>query len=116
MISSPEVPKSALKCMNQLYFLKTKAKKNNFYHLVEREVENMESNFAEHGFVIHDPIGEKCPETRTDVEVNIAGSNTEDLVIVEVIKPIIRHSASDNELSRSTVIQKGTVVAENQPS
>ena len=116
MISPTECPKWILKAMNQLFALKAKAKRKEFYDVIEREIEIMERQFADYGLVLHDPLGEKCPDTRTDVEVNIAGESIENLVVVEVIKPIIRLTANDDSISISTVVQKGAVVAESQPS
>lgn len=57
-----------------------------------------------------DPIGEKYDETRTDCDANIAGTSTENLIITEVIKPIIymQHNAINH------IIQKGVVVVEGK--
>jgi hypothetical protein len=35
-------------------------------------------------------MGQAFNETRTDLEASIAGAGAEDLVVVEVIKPIVR--------------------------
>jgi hypothetical protein len=45
---------------------------------------------SQSGLTIHNPLGETYDQTRLDCEANIAGESTENLVITEVIKPIIR--------------------------
>lgn len=58
------------------------------------------------GFVYYNPIGEDYNITRTDCEASIAGDSTDNLLITEVIKPIIRlHSGS-----ASFIVQKAVVV------
>ena len=57
-----------------------------------------------------DPMGQVFSETRTDLEASITGTNTENLYVVEVIKPIIR--IGDRQFSR--VVQKGIVVVESK--
>jgi hypothetical protein len=59
------------------------------------------------GLFYEDPLEEPFKETRTDLEANISGQGTENLVVVEVIKPIIQA-----EFSR--VVQKGIVVLESK--
>ena len=54
-------------------------------------------------------FGQIFKETRTDLEVTISGTGTENLRVVEVIKPIIREGTRD--LSRIT--QKGIVIVES---
>jgi sugar-specific transcriptional regulator TrmB len=53
-----------------------------------------------------DPMGQMFKETRTDLDATITGNSSEDLYVVEVIKPIIRIRSP----LVSQVIQKGTVV------
>jgi hypothetical protein len=55
-------------------------------------------------------MGQDFAETRTDVEASITGSSTDNLKIVEVIKPIIRAGVPSNSL----VIQKGIVVVQTK--
>lgn len=64
----------------------------------------------EQGLFYEDPTGQSFKETRTDLEVTISGSGTDNLRVVEVIKPIIREGTRD--LSR--VSQKGIVIVESE--
>ena len=114
MTTIPEIPKWLLNSLNNIYQLKLKAKRKGFYDEIERDLVKLKENFADGGLIIHDPLGEKCPDTRTDVEVNIAGEGGENLVIIDVIKPIIRQGTSGLTINQSTVVQKGIVVAEQQ--
>ena len=50
------------------------------------------------------------PETRTDLEASITGEGTENLYVVEVIKPIVR--IGDKSFSR--VVQKGIVIVQSK--
>ena len=56
-----------------------------------------------------DPMGQAFKETRTDLDATITGSSSENLYVIEVIKPIIRFSTVDGH---SRVIQKGTVIVQ----
>ena len=114
MKHTAEIPKWLLNSLSNIYQLKLKAKRKGFYDDIERDITKLEENYAECGLFIHDPLGEKCPDTRTDVEVNIAGSGGDNLVIIDVIKPIIRQSSSNLTASQAVVVQKGIVVAESQ--
>lgn len=54
----------------------------------------------------HNPIGEPYNETRTDCDASISGTSTEDLTIIEVIKPIIRVQVEGHTF----IVQKALVV------
>ena len=62
------------------------------------------------GFTYHDPIGEDYNETRTDLEASIAGDSTENLVVTEVIKPILRYRKGNS----SIIVRKGVVVVQSK--
>lgn len=56
------------------------------------------------------PINEPYNETRTDCEANIASEQSDNLVITEIIKPIIYLEKDDFP----TLIQKGIVIVESK--
>jgi hypothetical protein len=64
------------------------------------------------GLTYHNPLGEKYNQSRTDCEASIAGTETENLEIVEVIKPIVFYSYTDENKPMKTIAQKAVVVAE----
>lgn len=68
------------------------------------------STSSEIGLNYHNPIGESYNETRLDLEASIAGNSTENLVIKEVIKPIIRYKSGGSTL----IARKGVVVVESR--
>lgn len=68
------------------------------------------STSSDIGLTYHNPIGESYNETRLDLEASIAGNSTENLVIKEVIKPIIRYKSGGSTL----IARKGVVVVESQ--
>ena len=84
------VPKSLLIVVNQIYELEQKLKKPGGPEGIQRNINRMKDAFEEYGLVYEDPMGQRCSETRTDVEINIAGTGTDNLVVVEVIRPIVR--------------------------
>ena len=112
-----QIPKSLLMAMNQLYEIEQKLKQHGDPHGLQRNVNKMKDAFDSLdtlGLIYEDPLGQAFKETRTDVEATISGQGTENLVIVEVIKPIIRavHRGGPGELSK--IVQKGIVVVESQ--
>jgi len=109
-----QVPKSILVALNQLYEIEQKLKKNGDASGVQRNIAKMKDAFEELGFAYEDPMGQPFKETRTDLEATISGSGTENLVVVEVIKPIVRAVLRDGPGEFSKVVQKGIVVVESR--
>jgi hypothetical protein len=120
-----QVPKYVLIVLNQLYELEQKLKKHGDPSNLSRNIGKMKDAFAEEGIptidaggrevrirlAYEDPMGQRVRDTRTDLEVTIAGSGTEDLVVVEVIKPVIRAMLRDGV---SQIVQRGVVVVESR--
>jgi len=116
-----QIPKCNLIVLNQLYELEQKLKKQSDASNFARNIAKMKEAFADEGLpdaaggrvrlAYEDPMGQSFKETRTDLEVTISGSGTEDLVVVEVIKPIIRAIVADGV---SFVVQKGIVIVESR--
>lgn len=82
---------------------------NKLKELIEIEFSNI-IGIEQSGFIYHNPIGESFDETRTDCEASIAGENTNDLIITEVIKPIIRYCKG----SLNIIVQKAVVIVESK--
>lgn len=76
----------------------------------KRCVQRMKDAFEELQLFYERPEGERFNETRTDVEAHIAGESTEDLRIVEVLKPVIRFGSQ----ASSQIVQKGIVVVKSE--
>jgi hypothetical protein len=78
---------------------------------VNRIKECFEYVMQEGRLVYHNPIDEPFNETRTDLEVSIAGDTTDNLVVTEVIKPIIRLYTNAGV---AIIVRKGVVVVESK--
>jgi hypothetical protein len=124
-----QIPKSILIVLNQLYELEQKLKKHGDPANLSRNVSKMKDALAEEGLptldsgsgqlrriglAYEDPMGQSFKETRTDLEVTISGLGTKNLVVVEVIKPIIRAIFRDSGGEFSNIVQKGIVIVESR--
>jgi len=122
------IPKSILTAVNQLYELEQKLNRHGDPNNLLRNVTKMRDAFAEEGLPMgdvggalvrigltyEDPMGQSFKETRTDLDATISGSGTEDLVVVEVVKPIIRAVLRDSVGEFTRVVQKGVVIVESR--
>ena len=99
-----ELTANLLRIINQFFDIEKKSAQNS---AVLRPLERIRNTFDEMGYRIHNPLGEKYNETRTDCEAGIVGSKLDNLVIVEVIKPIVHQNG--------LIIQKGVVIVESRP-
>lgn len=99
-----------LKILNQLFEIEKKLENKPDSIALQRHVNRIKDQFEELGLMYSNPIGENYSETRTDCEATIAGISTQDLVITEVIKPIIWL----REGAFSSIVQKGIVIVEGK--
>ena len=104
------VPKWILGLLNNLFELEKKIGMGSEHSNLNRNVDRMKELLAEQKVFFENPIGESFSETRTDLEATITGAGTDDLRVIDVIKPIIR--VGDRAFSR--VVQKGIVVVESR--
>lgn len=96
--------------LNQVFEIEQKVDKLKETNSIQRNISRLKDKFEEMRLVYHNPLGERFNETRTDCEASISGNSTENLVIKEVIKPIIR--LKDGKVT--TIVQKAVVVVESQ--
>ena len=113
-VSTNEQLKPLLSALCQLYELDRKVQKRSGFESLGRNIEKMKAAFEELGYRIEDPHGQSYNETRVDLEASIAGSSTDDLVVTDVIKPIIRYVMRDSNGEYTKVIQRGVVVVETR--
>lgn len=104
----PQIPEQYLFLINQLFDMEKKVSRLTEKNSLNRNLDRMKNKFQDMGFEVADPLGEAYNETRTDCEANIAGSSSENLVISDVIKPIIRLRNG----GASMIVQKAVVIAE----
>jgi sugar-specific transcriptional regulator TrmB len=106
------IPGWVLKIMNNLYEIDRKLALHGDTGNTVRNVEKIKDAIGdflgnnEFEIFYEDPMGQMFKETRTDLDATITGNSSENLYVVEVIKPIIRIRSP----IVSQVIQKGTVV------
>ena len=105
-----EVPKWILQLLNNLCDIERKLQIHGDPGNARRNVDRIKEALEAEKIFYEDPMGQIFTETRTDLEASITGVGTEDLHVVEVIKPIVR--IGDKNFSR--VIQKGIVVVESK--
>jgi len=113
------MPKQYTDLIDQIFEIERKVDKIEDANSISRNLSKMKDIFENIGetqsetgigYTYHNPIGEPFNETRLDLEASIAGTSTDDLVVIEVIKPIIRYKNGN-----STVIaRKGVVVVESK--
>ena len=123
-----QIPKSILIVLNQLYEMEQKLKRHDDNANLQRNISKIKETFSEDGLMLldsmggkvkmglvyEDPMGQPFNETRTDLEATISGPGTENLIVVEVIKPVIRAVIRDGTGEYSKIIQKGIVVVESR--
>ena len=111
--------KTYFELIDQLFEVERKLEKiqeensiNRNLNKMKNILENMFSNSSSGviGLTYHDPIGEQYNETRLDLEASIAGNSTDNLIVTEVIKPIIRYKSGGSTL----IARKGVVVVESK--
>jgi hypothetical protein len=109
------VPKAYIDLLDQVFEIEKKlesiSEPNSIGRNVNRMKESFENLFADGGLIYQNPLGEKYNETRTDLDANIAGTSADNLVVKEVIKPIIRLRANSGA---TTIVRKGVVVVESK--
>lgn len=95
--------KPLFEIINQLSQLEHKLKTQEEY---QRYFARCKQSLGEMGYTYYWPLDEKYSETRTDVEAHITGTETGNLVITQVIKPVI---VQDN-----AIVQRGVVIVEGK--
>ncbi len=94
--------------INQLAEIEHKLKQENREVKFERNFNRISSILEEEGYKYSYPLGEKYTETRTDCEANIVGKEAKNMIITQVIKPIIYKKEPEGWI----LIQKGIVLVE----
>lgn len=76
---------------------------------LSRRFQRIKKSFEELNLFVHNPIGEDYSETRLDCEASISGESSENLKIIEVIKPLVyfKHEGDNELIQRALVIAEG---------
>lgn len=109
-----ENEKQYLDIINQVFEIEKKISKLSQENSIQRNIKKLKSIFEhelgyELSLTYHSPIGESYNETRTDCEASIAGTCCDNLIITEVVKPIIRIRFRQS----SIILQKAVVIAQS---
>lgn len=111
MITPTSTTRQLIPVINQLFMMEVKIEKGNEESKgLLRNLNRIKRYLEEMGLHYYNPIGESYDETRTDCEASISGKKTENLIITEVIKPIIRQEIH----GLSTIVQQAVVIVEGR--
>ena len=117
-----KVPQAYLDFVNQIFEIEKKASFIKEDNSIQRNLNKMKGILEEEffkgsstiGLSYHNPIGENYSETRTDCEATIAGTTTDDLEIIEVIKPIIFYSYQELDKILKVIVQPAVVIVKSK--
>ena len=108
-----KLPKLYIDLLDQIFEIEKKVERLTEANSIGRNISRLKEMFEQlepdGGLTYHNPIGEPYKESRTDLEASIAGNSADNLVIMEVIKPIVRYRKGGVTL----IVRKGVVVAES---
>lgn len=120
MTDQIKVARIYLDIINQVFEIEKKAtgirEPNSIQRNVNKLREIIENDLLPGGpdgnqrLIYHNPLGEPYNITRTDCEASIAGESTENLVITDVIKPIVRYCKGP----LNVIVQKAVVVVKSK--
>ena len=97
-----------IQLINQIVEIRQKISEEKLDKKFERNFNRIFSAFEEKGFICQYPLGEKYNETRTDCDATIIGKESSDMIIVQVIKPVIYKKNAAGPM----LVQKGIVMVE----
>jgi hypothetical protein len=117
-----KVPQSYLDFMNQIFEIEKKTANIEEENSIQRNLNKIKGILEEEffkgnnliGFTYHNPIGENYSDTRTDCKATIAGSDINNLEIIEVIKPIVFCAYQENDIVIKSIVQQAVVIVQSK--
>ena len=110
------ISNEVISLINQVFEIEEKQKMIEQKNSIDRNVRNLkelleEGFFQDFGIIYHNPLGEPYNDTRTDCDLaeNLS-SSFEDLIITQVIRPIIRVKQNDT----IRIVQRARVVVQSK--
>jgi hypothetical protein len=103
-----QIPKYILILINNLFEIQKKIGATDDNLNIGRNMIKIIEALEEQGLTFENPLGQRFNQTRADLEATISGEGTENLIVVDVLKPIIRMGNTNN----SVIVQKGIVIVE----
>lgn len=115
-----KIPKLYITLLNQLFEIERKLGGSEEYEKIARNIERMKDVFCSEispqnsntELFYENPMGHTYDETRNDLDAHIIGEGTENLVVIDVIKPIIRVGNRQQGLTK--VVQRAMVTVESK--
>jgi len=115
MNNSLTISKKFIEMLDQVFEIEKKLDRISEPNSIGRNVNRLKEYFQDlmpdGGLIYQNPLGEKYNETRTDLDASIAGNSADNLIVTEVIKPIIRLRTNTGV---TTIVRKGVVVVESK--
>jgi len=111
LLNTPDMrskEKTFCNILNQLHLLKGKCEGKINESQINRHFDRIQQSFQDLGYFMENPIGEPYDLTRLDCEASVAGEETENLKITEVIKPIIYFRDDEG----NQIVQRAVVIVE----
>ncbi|MGO4891842.1 hypothetical protein [Flavobacterium sp. W21_SRS_FM6] len=110
------VDKKILTILNQLFEIERKLDGSEDFNKISRNISRIKDSLSQDAngqeIFYENPMGQKYTDTRNDLEAHIIGESTENLVVVDVIKPIILFG--NRQLGLTQVVQRGVVSVESK--
>ena len=108
--------------MNQIFEIEKKTANIGEENSIQRNLNKIKGILEEEffrgnnliGLTYHNPIGENYSDTRTDCEATIAGNDINNLLIIEVIKPIVFCAYQENDLVMKSIVQQAVVIVKSK--
>ncbi len=98
-----------LQIINQIFDMEKKMDKMENGRTLERNIKRIKAQLSDMNLEYLNPLGERFNDTRTDVTATISGSSSKNLIITEVIKPIIVQRVGNVQ----QIVQLGVVIVES---
>jgi len=108
--------KKSKELLNQIFEIEKKAARLEEDNSLERNLRSIKDLFRD-GFFreisleYENPLGEEYDDTKAAYDAEIAGESAENLVITEVVKPVIRFQKKDG---RNLIVQRGLVIVQSK--
>ena len=97
-----------IQLINQIAEVENRIAQDDLMPKYERNFNRIRTLLEEEGFIYKYPVGERYRESNADYEANIVGRESVEMIITQVIKPVIYRREAD----RVTLVQRGIVMIE----
>lgn len=99
-----------VRIINRIHNLEDKLRKEEMLSKVTRQMSKIWEEMTSLNLIVENPLGEQYDITRSDCEASIAGNETSNMVIVDVIKPVVYLKNNGN----NELVQRGVIIVESK--